>query len=630
MVRDKSSITFLIAVAHPLIMSLALKLPFIALGYLIINMRLDIIDKNNRPQTVPTENLLAEYDYVIIGGGSAGAVIASRLSEGEGHTVLLLEAGVDEIPLSDVPWSYHSLQHTYLDWNFEVKPSPNYCLAMRNRRCRWPRGKVLGGSSVLNAMIYIRGNKKDYDSWAALGNVGWNYESILPYFTKSEDIRIEKLINSPYHRKNGYLTVEHFKYIPSMADYIIHSGEELGYKVLDVNGANQTGFTHIFGTLRNGLRCSTAKAYLRPASKRKNLHISLRSFVEKILVKKDGTSKRAQGVIFRRDEKRFVVNAKREVILSAGAIQSPQLLMLSGIGPRHHLKAMKVPVIHHAPGVGQNLEDHVGMGGIIYIIDPPRDISKQNKFTTRLSEIIKLKSIQEMMLNSSGPLYTTIYTAGTAFVNTKYTNGLDYPDVQLIFSGFSDYGILSSNLYGIESSIINGLYANITEDIQAFGIFPLLLRPRSKGFIKLKSADPHEAPVIIPNYFEDLRDLQVLVESVRFIESMSRTRLWRQLNARPNPNLIPGCSQFNGSSDEYWACYARHFTSTIYHPVGTCKMGPASDPYAVVDARLRVHGIVGLRVIDASIMPHIVSGNTNAPTIMIAEKGADMIKEDWS
>ncbi|XP_039305528.1 uncharacterized protein LOC105194944 [Solenopsis invicta] len=613
-----------------LVMSLASTLFFIMLGYFIVNMRPDIADKENRPQTILMEKLLAQYDYVIIGGGSAGAVLANRLSEDKNRTVLLLEAGVDEVPWSDLPWSFSSLQHTYMDWDFETKSSPNYCLAMHNHRCKWPRGKVLGGTSVLNAMIYIRGNQRDYDSWETLGNVGWDYKSILPFFKKSEDIRIKELIDSPYHGKNGYLTVEHFKYIPPMANYIIHSGEELGYKVCDVNGANQTCFTHTFATLRDGLRCSTAKAYLRPASKRTNLHISLGSFVEKILVKKDDTSKRVHGVLFRKDDKHFVAGAKREVILSAGTIQSPQLLMLSGIGPMHHLEDMKIPVVHHAPGVGQNLQDHVGMSGIIYIIDPPHGISEQNKFTIKLSQVRKLKSIQEMILNKSGPLYTTIYSAGTGFINTKYANGIDYPDVQLIFSAFSDYGIFTAHSYGIESSTISRLYKNITEDTQAFGVFPILLRPRSKGFIELKSADPNEAPAITPNYFEDPRDLQVLVEGVRFIEKISNTRLMRKLNARPNPKLIPGCSQFNGSTDEYWMCYARHFTSTIFHPVGTCKMGPANDPYAVVDARLRVHGIVGLRVIDASIMPNIVSGNTNAPTIMIAEKGANMIKEDWS
>ncbi|KMQ85288.1 glucose dehydrogenase [Lasius niger] len=264
---------------------LPIKVFLMVLGTLIVIKRPDIVDKKNRVQSVPTQKLLAQYDYVIIGGGSAGAVLGNRLSENEDCTVLLLEAGADEEVLSDVPYNIGSLFHTSSDWDFKTEPSSNYCLGMNNHQCDWPRGKVLGGTSVLNGMIYIRGNKRDYDSWAALGNEGWDYESVLPYFKVSEDVRAEELDDSPYHHKGGYLTVERFKYNPPMIDYFLDSGEELGYKVHDINGANQTGFSYAYGTLRDGLRCSTAKAFLRPASKRKNLHVSLKSFVEKILVK---------------------------------------------------------------------------------------------------------------------------------------------------------------------------------------------------------------------------------------------------------------------------------------------------------------------------------------------------------
>ncbi|XP_072746549.1 glucose dehydrogenase [FAD, quinone]-like [Anoplolepis gracilipes] len=617
---------------YMLVKPLPVKVFLTVLGYLIVTKRPDIVDQKNRVQPVSTRQLLTQYDYVIIGGGSAGAVLANRLSEDENLTVLLLEAGADEEILSDVPNNIGVLLHTASDWGFKTESSSNYCLAMNDHQCYWPRGKVLGGSSVLNGMLYVRGNRKDYDYWAALGNPGWNYDSVLPYFKKSEDIRAEELADSPYHQKGGYLTVERFKYNPPIIEYLLHSGEELGYKLHDINGENQTGFTYSYGTLRDGLRCSTAKAFLRPASKRKNLHVSLKSFVKKILMKKDGRSKIAYGVVFCKDWKRLVIKAKREVILSAGTINSPQLLMLSGIGPRDHLEEMNISVMHHLPGVGQNLHDHVGMAGITFIVEPPHELDhyKQNRFTRNPSEVRSLKSIEELIKNSDGPLYTNTISGGMAFINTKYAEEPDYPDIQLMFSGDSDFGPTVANSYGINLKTAAALYKNITDDIYAFGIFPYLLRPRSRGFIKLNSKDPKKAPKIVPNYFGDPHDLQVLVESVKFLEKFIRTRSMRKLNARLNPGKIPECSQFSSWSNEYWTCYGSHFTSTIFHPVSTCKMGPVNDSYAVVDARLKVHGIQGLRVIDASIMPRITSGNTNAPTIMIAEKGADMIKEDWS
>lgn len=302
-------------------------------------------------------------------------------------------------------------------------------------------------------MLYVRGNKRDYDSWRALGNVGWDYESVLPYFKKSEDIRVKELLDSPYHQKGGYLKVEHFKYKPILIDYIIRSGEELNYKLLDINGENQTGFTHSYGTLKDGLRYDTAKAFLRPAARRENLHISLQSLVEKIIIKEglqnfncyfdsakinrqfiiqnysycniycfestDGISKIANGVLFRRRTKHFTVRAKREIILSAGAIQSPQLLMLSGIGPKDHLKEMKIPLVHHMPGVGRNLQDHVAIGGVTYIIDPPPNLENIYEHSPTVSGLVTLENFQKFVQNKTGTFYMTLMGIGMAFIKTK-------------------------------------------------------------------------------------------------------------------------------------------------------------------------------------------------------------------
>ena len=269
---------------------------------LVITMRMaislirhDIVDSENRPQDIDLNEMKEHYDFIIVGGGTAGSVLANRLSE-VNWTVLLLEAGGDEPLISDVPLLFPTLQLTNLDWQFKTEPSGRFCLAMNEGRCNWPRGKVLGGSSVLNAMLYVRGNKKDYDRWESLGNRGWKYEDVLPYFKKSEDMRIDEYMDSPYHKTGGYLTVEEFSYKTPISKAFVVAGKEMGYDVTDVNGERQTGFTMSPGTLRNGLRCSTAKAYLRPASKRKNLHISFYTHVEKIII--GPYNKTAQGVVF--------------------------------------------------------------------------------------------------------------------------------------------------------------------------------------------------------------------------------------------------------------------------------------------------------------------------------------------
>ncbi|KAK2580031.1 hypothetical protein KPH14_012318 [Odynerus spinipes] len=601
----------------------------VLLRVLVSLFRRDIVDRENQVGTLLPRKLSNNYDFVVIGGGSAGSVIANRLSEIENWTVLLLEAGGVEPVLSDVPVIFPTLQLSTIDWQFKTEPSANYCLAMNNEQCNWPRGKVLGGSSVINAMLYVRGNKRDYDDWKNQGNPGWDYESVLPYFRKSEDMKIEGL-DPFYHGYGGELTVEKFKFRTPVTDYFLQAGKDMGYEVVDINGPKQTGFTYSHATVRDGLRCSTAKAFLRKASKRKNLHICKNSVVEKILVRED--SRTAYGVKFRNGGKEYTVRANLEVILSAGAVQSPQLLMLSGIGPIDHLHRLNISVIQDTPGVGANLQDHVAIGGIAYLVDPPSKESESKGFTYVLPKLISSKSIRQFAREKSGPLYTVPVCEAMAFVNTKYANASeDYPDIQLFLSSSSDN--LDGGMFGKRAcGLTDDFYANVFEKIlyrDTYSTMPLLLRPNSRGYVKLKSKDPKDHPIIVPNYFDDPRDLDILVEGAKFVHKMSQTNAMKSINARPNPNTIPACSIFQFPSDDYWRCHARHYTMTIYHPTGTCKMAPAGDPTAVVDSRLRVHGIRGLRVIDASIMPTIISGNTNAPTIMIAEKGADMIKEDW-
>ncbi|XP_031838204.2 glucose dehydrogenase [FAD, quinone]-like [Nomia melanderi] len=603
------------------------------LNLLIQMYRPDITDSEDRVKSEPLTALRARYDYIVVGGGSAGSVVANRLSENPKWSVLLLEAGHDELPVSDVPILWPDLLgREDVLWNYKTEPSDRYCLGMNNHQCSFPRGKVLGGSSVSNAMLHVRGNKNDFDRWASLGNPGWDYESVLPYFKKPEDMKIANLADSPYHSTGGYQTIDHFRFRTAISDYLLKAGIELGYNLTDYNGERQTGSSISQGAIRNGLRCSTAKAFIRSASKRPNLHVSLNSTVEKILIRKDGDTNRAYAVQFRVGDTVRTVSARYEIILSAGPIGSPQLLMLSGIGPRKHLEELNVPVVHDSPGVGENLQDHVSIGGLFYLVDPPKDY----RGTWPFSSIEEKGPISDTMVvdfvfRDNGPLYTQMMSENIMFVNTKYANkSIDWPDIEFMVSTLPDNAYGGQNLK-VGVNLRDDFYNDLTKNVQdkpAYAILPLLLRPKSRGYIRLRSNDQRVHPIIVPNYYSDPQDLDVIAQAAQIIRQFSKSPTMRKLNARPNPNHISACASHLFLSDDYFKCLAQQYSMTIYHLCGTCKMGPASDPMAVVDDRLRVRGVERLRVIDASIMPLITSGNTNSPTVMIAEKGSDMIKED--
>lgn len=367
-------------------------------------------------------------------------------------------------------------------------------------------------------------------------------------------------------------------------------------------------------------RCSTAKAFLRPVHTRRNLHIAMEAQATKIMI--DPNTKRAYGVKFVRNNRPQVVRARREVILSAGAIGSPQLLMLSGVGPKDHLESFGIPVLSDLK-VGYNMQDHIGLGGLTFLIDDPISFTKSRYQTMPVA--------MEYILNERGPMTSLGGVEGLAFVNTKYApkSGL-WPDVQFHFapSSVNSDGDQIKKVTGLRDSVYNTVYKPL-KNAETWTILPLLLRPKSRGWIRLKSKNPNVYPDINPNYFTHREDVLTLIEGIRIALNVSNTDAFQRFNSRPHKMPFPGCRQYDFDTDEYWECSLRHFTFTIYHPTSTNKMGPPSDPDAVVDPRLKVYGIHNLRVIDASIMPTIVSGNTNAPTIMIGEKGADMIKEDW-
>lgn len=444
---------------------------------------------------------------------------------------------------------------------------------------------------------------------------------MLKYFLKSEDMTDNiTLQDAGFHRKGGLLSIEELAYKSPLARRFVNAGHDLGYPVRDLNGKYQIGFNFHQLTMKGGLRHSTNVAFLYPARKRKNLHVRKNSYVTRVLF--DETGSRAIGVEYYRGKKKYKVFARKEVIVSGGAINSPQLLMLSGIGPKDHLASKGVEVLHDLP-VGRNLMDHVALGGLLYVVNDTSSIKTQRILDNA-------NTIYEFMRYRTGPVTIPGGTEALALFDlARPGDDRGQPDLELLFIN----GAVSSDetlkrTFGVSDPVYNRFFKD-TEHKNVFQIFPMVMRPKTKGWIELKDRNPFRYPAIVPNYFADARDLNVIVAGVRISQRLVRTESMRAIDARLWQVPVPGCERHRFDSDDYWRCAARHLTFTIYHLSGTCKMGPAGDPTAVVDPRLRVHGVRGLRVIDASIMPEVVSAHTNAAVIMIGEKGSDLIKEDW-
>ena len=516
-----------------------------------------------------------EFDTIIVGAGSAGCVLANRLSENPDRRVLLVEAGGrDWNPLIHMPAGIARLTgFTRINWSYETEPQE----ALDGRKLYWPRGKVLGGSSSINAMCYCRGHRKDYDAWAAAGAEGWGWSEVLPYFIRSED---QQRGASEFHGTGGPLSVQDLRYTNPLSERFIEAAEQAGYpRTDDFNGPRQRGFGYYQVTQRDGVRWSTASAYLQPARERENLTVLTHAMAEQLVFDGD----QVVGAQLRVRDRQRTARA-RHVILAGGAINSPQLLMLSGIGPAAHLESLDIPVVQDLPGVGQNLQDHLDICTLV-------SSSGRSTYDHLNEVLVGLR----YLVSRNGPGSSNIAEAGGFIVSPHAED--DRPDIQMHFvpALLDDHGRNRLPGYGMT-------------------IHACALRPTSRGHVRLKRADASVAPEIQPRYLDTEYDRRMMLHALKSSREIFAQPAFADVVEGP---LMPEASV---DTEAEAMAFIRRKAESIYHPVGTCRMG--TDAEAVVAPDLRVHGVRGLSVVDASVMPTLVSGNTNAPTIMIAEKFA--------
>jgi len=526
------------------------------------------------------------YDYIVIGAGTAGCVLANRLTENGRYSVLLLEAGPrDNYLWIHIPIGYaKTMFHKVYNWGFYTEPEP----MMNNRQVYWPRGRGLGGSSSINGLIYIRGQHQDYDHWAALGNAGWGWRDVQPYFIKCEG---NSRGAGEFHGGNGPLACSDIVERHPLMDAIIAGANELGVpRNDDFNGARQEGVGYYQLFTRKGWRCSTATGYLKPARRRANLRVETGAQATSLVME----GARAGGVRYRQHGAEREARAAREVILSAGALQSPQLLQLSGIGSAPFLQSHGISVVRDLPGVGENLQDHL-QARVMYKVRQPITINDDLMSVRR-----RIGMGWKWLVRRTGPLAIGINYGG---MFTRALPQAATPDIQFHFAA------LSAEMAGAQTHPWSGCTFSVCQ-----------LRPTSRGTVMIKSRDAFAPPAMRPNYLSTEFDCRTMIEGVKVARRLARTRALSELIG---DEYRPGAG---AKGDDEILEFVRNYGATIFHPVGTCKMG--TDPLAVVDTRLKVHGVAGLRVVDASIMPTLVSGNTAAPVVMIAEKAADMVLED--